>query len=327
MSARRVGVAIVSYNTKRWWPRLKAALETQTLRDFNVIVIDNASRAEERLVARDMPANGTLVQLEENIGFAAANNRAARILDADYFVCLNPDAFPQPNWLEKIVAAADARPDAGAVGSLQLDAADEERLDGAGDEYWLGGLAYRALFRAPNTPQRPGEAFSACAAAALYRGAAFDACGGFDERFFCYSEDVDLAFRMRLLGWKIVQADDAVVAHVGGGAAGARSAFAIEYGTRNRIWTFAKNMPLGLMPVALPLHVGLCIFTLAWSFARGTVAPTLKGTFAAMRGLAPMLESRRSIQGSARASSAAIARAMIWSPLAVLARATKRGPA
>jgi N-acetylglucosaminyl-diphospho-decaprenol L-rhamnosyltransferase len=318
-------IAVVSYNTKTHWPRLKAALEAQTLQAFRLIVVDNASRGDERLADDDMPAFGELIQLEENIGFAAANNLAAQNCDADFFICLNPDAFPEPDWLERLISAARAAPHAGAIGSLQICADDPGLLDGAGDAFWAGGLAFRALHRRPRPPHlKPGETFSACAAAALYRTEAFREAGGFDESFFCYCEDVDLGFRLRLLGWPTIQADDAVVVHVGGGSAGARSRFALFHGTRNRLWTFVKNMPWPLLLLLGPMHVAMTLFVMAWSLARGTSGPTWNGVFQGLKGLPRVLGRRRDIQKRRRASSGAIARALVWSPYAVIARAAVR---
>ncbi|MEJ0059349.1 MAG: glycosyltransferase family 2 protein [Terricaulis sp.] len=318
-------IAVVSFNTRTHWPRLKAALEAQTWQRFRLIVVDNASTADQRLTSADMPAFGELVQLEDNIGFAAANNRAFEGDAAEFFVCLNPDAFPAPDWLERLIAAARAAPHAGAIGSLQIAADDATLLDGAGDAFWAGGLAYRALHRRSRPAHlEAGETFSACAAAALYRADVFREAGGFDESFFCYCEDVDLGFRMRLMGRPTIQADDAVVAHVGGGSAGARSRFALFHGTRNRLWTFVKSMPWPLLIVLGPVHVAMTLFVMAWSLIRGTSGPTWDGVFQGLRGLPRVFRQRRTIQAKRRASSLEIARALTWSPFAVIARTAIR---
>ena len=325
MSAPSIGVAVVTYNTKQYWPRLKAALEAQTLQAFRLVVIDNASAQDERFTQVDMPAQGELVQFEANFGFAAANNHAFSRLDADYFICLNPDAFPEPDWLARLVAAAEADPLCGAIGSLQVCAHDPTLLDGAGDEYWIGGLAYRALHLRKRAAPRTAAPFSACAAAALYRREAFQAAGGFDSRFFCYCEDVDLGFRLRLLGWRIRQANDAIVAHVGGGASGGHSDFARYHGTRNRVWTFVKNMPGPLLILAAPLHIGATLFILIWSLFRGSARVTWRGVLDGVRGIPVMMHMRRNVQRQRRASSLDIARACVWSPFSVLQRAPRRG--
>ncbi len=321
----RVLVCIVAFNSKQHWPELRAALESQTYEAFRTIIVDNASRPEERLSPSELPANTELLQLEDNVGFAKANNIAAQASDAEFFVTLNPDAFPAPDWLERLAAAADASPQTAAFGSLQVSALEPDKFDGAGDEYWFGGLPYRSLYnhllaRDPG----PGSTFSACAAAALYRRKLFQDLGGFDEDFFCYCEDVDLGFRLRLRGHDIRQAPGAIVRHVGGGTAGARSSFAIFHGTRNRLWTFVRNMPGIWFYLLAPIHTAMTLFIMAWSIFRGTAKPTWRGVGAGLRGWRQAFNKRRLTQKSRTAPDFVVIGAMMLSPLAVISRNPKR---
>jgi len=129
-----VGVVIVTFNSRRYFARLKAALSQQT-EPFALYVVDNASAAEQRPGADDFPAGALIVQLEENIGFAAANNRAAALCDGEFIALLNPDAFPAPDWLVELLEAAARWPGAAAFGSTQIAADTPERYDGLGDCY------------------------------------------------------------------------------------------------------------------------------------------------------------------------------------------------
>ena len=99
------------------------------------------------------------------------------------------------------------------------------------------------------------DVFCACAAAALYRLDAVRSVGGFDSDLFCYMEDVDLGFRLRLMGYSCRLVAAARVEHVGSGIVGYRSPTATYYGQRNLVWVFAKNMPAKLIWLLLPLHV------------------------------------------------------------------------
>ena len=144
-----------------------------------------------------------LIRLPTNVGFARANNIAAQAAQRfDALALLNPDAFAEPGWLEALVSAAEREPAAAAFASQMLLASDPEYLDGAGDSYHVSGRAWRNGHRARRAswPAADVEVFAACAAAALYRRAAFDEVDGFDEQYFCYFEDVDLGFRLRLRG-------------------------------------------------------------------------------------------------------------------------------
>jgi GT2 family glycosyltransferase len=318
-SARRpeVVVVIVAYNSG---PHLAAALDAlyrQSFTDFETVVWDNAS-TDGAVQALEPRPGLQIVLCPENLGFAEANNRAAALSQAPFIVTLNGDAFAEPDWLEQLVAAA-RRTGAASVASLQLTDADPAILDGAGDMMSVIGVAWRGGYLSPRRlqPSGPVEVFAACAAAALYRRDAFEAAGGFDARFFCYHEDVDLGFRLRLDGGRCVLEPHAVVRHVGSASSGAISGFAEYHGMRNRLWTFAKDMPLALMPIALPCHVLLVIFLLLRAQSREMRAARLRGLRDGWRGVAPFLAERSRWRPK---RLFALARALSWSPLAISRR-------
>lgn len=315
-------VIVVSHNSARWLARMCAALELQTERRWRLIVVDNASGAAERPTQAQLPQGARLIQSQTNLGFAAANNLAAREAgETPFLVFLNPDAFPEPNWLAELIAVASRFPDAGAVGSTQMRADAPGVFDGAGDVMHATGLAYRALYGRRRDPPPPlGESFAACAAALLVRKDAFDDVGGFDERYFCYFEDVDLCFRLRLKGWRIVQAPSAVVAHVGGGSAGARSPFADFHGARNRTWTFVKCMPGALFWPLLPAHLLACGAVVTISLLRGRGLAAWRGFITALASIHYAWKARRLAQRSRTAGVRDIARALAWSPHVFLGR-------
>lgn len=326
-AAPRVAVVVVSYNAGDYLGRCIAALRRQGYADFEVIIADNASSdgCLDRL--GPLPEKFRLLRLPTNLGFAAANNRAIAATRAAWIATLNPDAFPAPDWLEQLMAAASRHPDACMFGSTQIDAGDPERLDGTGDVYHAVGLAWRMNHGAPIGRRPPeGEVFSPCAAAALYRRDAIDAAGGFDERFFCYCEDVDLGFRLRLAGGRCIQVAAARVEHVGSGSTGRDSEFAIYHGTRNLVWTLLKDTPGPLLAIMLPLHLVAQACRLALAVGSGRAAPMLRGIAAGFASLGPVLVERRRVQSRRRASTTAIARALTWSPMALVERLGARMP-
>jgi GT2 family glycosyltransferase len=318
-----VAVLIVAFNSGVHLQHALDGLAAQTFRDFEIVLWDNASEDGAAASAR-LPANARLVHSARNLGFAGGNNAAARETRSALLALLNPDANPAPDWLERLVAALDARPDAVMAASRQLDAARPDRLDGAGDVFHISGVCYRGGYRAPSAAgSGAGEVFSPCGAAALYRRAAFDAAGGFDERFFCYIEDVDLAFRLRLAGGRCVYAPDAVVAHVGSASTGIRSEFATYHGVRNRLWTIVKDVPWPLLLVTAPLHAAVLAVQLlkAPFHGRAVLRGTWRGVRDGIAGISSLLPDRRRIQVSRRVGALAIARAMTWSPWKLLRRA------
>ena len=324
MNTPSVCVVIVTYNSEPHLARCVAHLSRQTYRDFEVIIVDNGSSDGTVGTLGALPAYFRLLRSPENLGFARANNWAARNTQAEWLATLNADAFPEPDWLERLRGAADRHPDALMFGSTQIDFHRPDRLDGAGDLYHATGLVWRSKEGRPVADAAKEQAaFGPCAAAALYHRDAFLAVGGFDERFFCYCEDIDLAFRLRLAGGRNVQVSDAVVRHVGSASAGRRSDFSVYHGVRNRLWAFVKNMPGPLFWPLLPVHLAASLLLLLRAAGRGTLGPTWRGMTDGLRGLGPIWASRRRIQRRRRASVLEIARALQWSPLAPL----RRGPA
>ena len=312
-----VVVVIVAFNSG---PHLQAALDAlarQDFTNFETIVWDNAS-TDGAVEALRVGPRVRIVRSPDNLGFAAANNRAAALSNSPLIVTLNPDAFPEPDWLGILVAAAH-RTGADSVASLQLSDVDPEILDGAGDMMSVIGVAWRGGYMQSRRAEPPGpvEVFAACAAAALYRREAFEAVGGFEERFFCYHEDVDLGFRLRLRGGRCVLEPRAVVRHVGSASSNAISGFAEYHGMRNRLWTFARDMPRALMPIALPCHVLLVIFLLVRAQSPAMRAARWRGLTDGWRGVGPFLRERP-IWRPRRLM--ALARALSWSPVAISRR-------
>jgi len=311
-----ISVIVVAWNAGEWLRHCLDALDAQTFREFETIVVDNGATDGCWRAAEGRPGV-RLIHAGANLGFAAGNNLAAREAAGTWLALLNPDAIAAPDWLEKLAAATRRHPGATMFGSLQVDHADPSRLDGCGDVYHVSGLAWRGGYGRPEAerPRADAEVFAPCAAAALYRRDAFLAAGGFDEDWFCYFEDVDLGFRLRLMGGRAVQVADAVVRHVGSASTGRRSAFAVYHGTRNRLWTFAKDMPLPALVLFAPLHLAMSLLMLAKAVPQGVLGPTLRGLGDGVKGLPRVLAKRRRV---ARGGSAL--GAMAWSPLAALGR-------
>jgi len=295
-----VTIVVVNFNGGDYVLRALRELEKQTFRDFKVVVVDNASTdgSAER-IARDFPGV-RLLRAPRNLGFAGGNNLGFReAAGSEWVALLNPDAFAEADWLEKLIAEAKRHAACGSVGSRLLRADDAATLDGIGDVYHVSGLHWREGFGKPAAGRglKSKEIFSPCAAAALYRASALREAGGFDEDYFCYSEDVDLGYRLRLLGYGSRYAPDSVVHHVGSAITGAASDFTMYHGIRNGIWTFVKNMPWPLFWLCLPALVagfGMVTVTLT---RRGQGAVAWRGVRDAMKGL-PLILRRRG-EGSA----------------------------
>jgi GT2 family glycosyltransferase len=307
----------LSYRSGDNIERCLSALVTQ---DAEIIHADNGGDLDMTALAAKFP---TVRQIANpvNFGFAIGMNRAVAQSMGEWIGLINPDAFMDAGWLDAMKAAIAQYPDVKLFTSLQLDAEHPDRLDGAGDALTFFGFPYRAGIGHKAPPHMEiAEVFAPCGAAMLIRRDLWDQLGGFDEDFFCYCEDADLGFRARLLGERCLFVPEAQVSHIGSASLGVRSDFALYHGYRNRLWLYLKNMPLTLLILTLPIHIGL---TLA-----GAVKDTLKGkgrlAWRALRdawqALRPILEHRKLIQKTRQIGSLRLAKSLTWNPQKILTR-------
>jgi GT2 family glycosyltransferase len=302
--APMVSVVIPAWNNAASLPRCLRSLALQTRRDFEVIIIDNGS-TDGCTNGLDQSRSELDLHVErwpENRGFAAANNYGARLARGKWLACLNADAFPEPDWAERLLEAAEENPMGFFFASRLLNANHPDLLDDAGDSYHISGLARKRYhgYPAEQYGLHREEVFSACAAAALYDRDTFLQVGGFDEDFFSYFEDVDLGFRLRLQGYRCLFVPEAVVAHEGSTSIGAKSDFAIYYWQRNIIWSFFKNTPTTLMWKALPAHMIINTVFTVYHILRGHIGSVVKGIWDAISGLPRCLSKRKDIQKAIR---------------------------
>ena len=297
-----VSVIIVNWNGERFLDRCLSALLAQTVAPHEIILVDNASSDASLDIVRRFPSLRLLAQ-NENLGFARGNNLAikAAAAESEWIALLNPDAFPEPRWLEALLSAARDNPAFDVFGGKLVNAADPAVLDGVADAYHMSGLVWRMGHGVPvsSLSEQAFEVFSSCAAAALYRRSALLEVGGFDEDFFCYVEDVDLGFRLRLAGHRCHYVPSSVVHHVGSGTTGGQhSEFAVYYGHRNLVWTYVKDMPGVLFWSFLPLHLAMNLIALVVFTLRGQGRVVLRAKRDAIKGLPKMWRKRQLIQST-----------------------------
>lgn len=248
-----VSVVVPSWNGRRLLTPCLESLRRQTVPPAGVVVIDNGSTdGSPAMLARSFP-EVEVIRLERNRGFAAAVNVGIRATETSLVALLNNDAVAEPGWLEALVAALDGDR-VGMVASKILDADDPRRIDGIGLEVDAEGHPRQIGQQQPDGPpfDSPREVFGPIAAAALYRRELFEEIGVFDERFFAYLEDVDLAWRARRAGWRCVYAPGAVVRHRRASTA-RRMPRRVRYLVwRNHVWLMAKNAgPRRFAPYAI----------------------------------------------------------------------------
>lgn len=326
-------VIIVNWNGAQHLPGCLSALAAQTARDFTVWVVDNGSTDGSldlltRAAAGDWPLVPTaygpapsahalpplrLLVNPTNAGFAAGNNRALRAALADpavaYCVPLNNDTVAHPAWLRALTAAAAAQPQVGSLTGTLLFAGQPDRVASAGISVHRDGLALdRGVgWAVADLPRTPQPVFGVSAGAALYRRELLADIGLFDEAFFSYLEDADLAWRGRLRGWQALWVPGAHVLHAVSATGGQGSPFKNYHLARNRLWCLIKNLPSRLWARYAPYILRYDSLALLYGLVRRDWA-LIQGRAAALHDISPMLQQRRLIQAQRTISDAQIAR-------------------
>jgi GT2 family glycosyltransferase len=313
-------VIIVCCNSAEYLRRCLEALETQTFRDFEIIVVDNASTdgSTDRLHEKHPSLPLRVERLQTNAGTAAANNLGALKAASEWLALLNPHALPDAAWLEQLMQAASQLPGA-FFASRQIQANRPKLLEADGEIYFTSGLARHRNYNVPHyTPGPPREVFSASAAAALFPRQQFLEAGAFDEDYFACQEDVDLGFRLRLRGLRCYLVPSAIVYHDGVSTPEAPGHLATYLGQRNLVWTYFKNMPSPWVWLYLPLHIVWGAISLVYFTLRGQGPAIVRATRDALRGLRSVLQKRKIVQATRSAEVQEVLRAMNRNPLGPL---------
>lgn len=262
---RLVSVIIVSWNGRSLLETCLPTLQQQTLSDFEVIVVDNGSEDDSVAWLKEKWPTVKVVALKINLGFAAANNIGIRQASGRYIVTLNNDTLVDADFLMQLVTAVTS-PDIGMVAPKITIWNQPDKLDSTGIEVdWLG-TAWNRGYQQPSEETYPEDVLGPSAAAALYQRDMLAQIGLFDELFFAYYEDVDLAWRARRAGWRCVYAPQAHVQHWHSATGEKRPAYKSYLIGRNKIWCFLKNYPSPILFFILPLFLvydGLAAFVQA----------------------------------------------------------------
>ncbi|MBF6612440.1 MAG: glycosyltransferase family 2 protein [Chloroflexi bacterium] len=309
-------VIVLNWNGARLLPECLSALAGQSYRNFELWLVDNGSidgssalvnelamQGQPSWLAAPLPTPTRLIANNYNVGFAAGNNQAIGRSEAKYIVALNNDAVAAPDWLEELVKAAEqGGRSVGMVASTMLFSHLPDVVASAGISIHQDGVALdRGMGVLSDELVRAGmlPVFGPSAGAALYRAEMLSDVGLFDERFFSYLEDADLAWRARSRGWKALHNPRAQVLHEYSATGGHGSGFKRSLVSRNRIWLLYKNMPELLLRRYWPLIARYD----ALAIARASLArdrALIHGRLTALSGLKSFTAERRKILTSAR---------------------------
>ena len=198
---QEVSVVIPNFNGMAYLDGVLSSLERQTIRNFEVILVDNGSTDGScAFVSAEYPWVH-MIQLPENYGFSRAVNEGIHAARSPYVLLLNNDTEAEPDFLEEMVAALRRHKKAFSCQAKMIQLHDHDKMDDAGNYYCALGWAFaRGKDKDINHYDKEQKIFSACAGAAIYRKKIIDRIGDFDEEHFAYLEDVDIGYRARIFG-------------------------------------------------------------------------------------------------------------------------------
>jgi GT2 family glycosyltransferase len=252
-----ISVVIPVWNGRRWLDGCLGSLAAQTLAPREVIAVDNGSSDGSVSHLRATHPEVRVLELSANTGFAHAVNRGIEAAGGELVALLNTDVVLESDWLERMSSVLVSDPGAASVTGKLLELGDDTRVYDAGDVLRRDGACeQRGRFCADDGSwDQPGEVFGACAAAAVYRRDPVLALGGFDERYFAYLEDVDLALALRLAGWRC-RYEPAVARHAGEGSSHQLPRAHHRLVARNTLLLVAKWFPARWLPWVLYRQAG-----------------------------------------------------------------------
>ena len=253
MSEPLVSIGVVTWNSARYLPACLDALGRQDYPNVELIVVDNASQDDSLALIAHHSKPSTVIRNDSNTGFCRAHNQAIEASRGTYYLALNPDIEMQSGFIRQLVCALEDDPKAGsAQGKLLLPAEEQEshRLDSSGlfldrrRRQWARGHGELDV----GQYDLPGAVFGPDGAAPLYRRQMLEDIRiqgqYFDESFFAHKEDVDVAWRARLLGWICRYQPAAVAFHRRTFRPGQRQGISSEiklHAVKNRYFLLVKN--------------------------------------------------------------------------------------
>lgn len=259
-----VAVVILNYNGKSYLETFLSSVLTTAYENLEIIIADNGSTDRSLDFMRTQYPHIRVIDLEKNYGFAEGYNRALEQVEADYFVLLNSDVEVTPGWITPIISLMEKDKE---IAACQPKIRAYERRDqfeyagasGGGLDYLGYPFCRGRIFNTVETDKGQyddvQEVFWASGAAMCIRGRLFKQIGGFDADYFAHAEEIDLCWRLKRAGYKIMVQPGSVVYHVGGGTLDYTTPYKAYLNFRNTLFTILKNEPVSKLLWLIPLRL------------------------------------------------------------------------
>lgn len=259
----KVAIVILNWNGRKMLERYLPTVIEHSRQEAAIYVADNGSTDDSLSLLETFSPDVKTILLDKNYGFAEGYNQALRQVDADYFVLLNSDVETTPHWLTPLMAYMEEHADVAACQPKLLAVHDKGRFEYAGaaggfiDRYgypFCRGRIFDVVEQDEGQYDTPVEILWATGACLMIRSEEYWAAGGLDGRFFAHNEEIDLCWRLRLLGRRVACVPASEVYHVGGGTLPKANPMKTFYNFRNNLTMLYKNLPADELPKVMVLR-------------------------------------------------------------------------
>ena len=250
-------VVILNWNGEKYLEQfLPILIENTKLSGSEIIIADNASTDSSLLILQEKFPTIRTVVLDKNYGFAGGYNKALAQIEADYYVLLNSDVEVMSNWLEPLITYMDKHADVAACQPKIRSYFNRKYFEHAGaaggyiDRFGFPFCRGRILGTAEEDKGQYDnitDVFWATGACLLVRSKTFWNVGGLDDDFFAHMEEIDLCWRLKSRGYRIVCIPESTVFHVGGGTLNVENPYKTYLNFRNNLLMLYKNLPAKLL--------------------------------------------------------------------------------
>jgi GT2 family glycosyltransferase len=261
----RVSVVILNWNGVNYLRQFLPSVCASTYENLQIIVGDNASSDESVSFIEANYPQIKIISNDKNYGFAGGYNKVLDQVEGDYFVLLNSDVEVHPEWIQPVIALMEGDQQIAVAQPKILSQRNKDTFEYAGaaggflDIFgypFCRGRIFDSLELDKGQYNEVTEIFWATGAALFIRKEKWLEAGGFDEDFFAHMEEIDLCWRLKNKGYKVMYCPDSVVYHVGGGTLDAESPFKTYLNFRNNLFLIQKNLSF--------FHASIVIFVRLW---------------------------------------------------------------
>ncbi len=252
MSHPTINIVILNYNTRNLLQQcLPTVIRNSQYPGASITVVDNASTDDSASWMRNHYPEIRFIQLTKNTGYAGGYNEALKQCDEDYFVLLNSDAEPDEQWLWPLLQLVAQHPDLGAAQPHLIDYYKRNQFEYAGaaggfiDKFgypFCRGRIFGHVEFNQNQYNKPMPIFWASGAALFIKREAWEKAGGLDLAFFAHMEEIDLCWRLQLMGYSVWSCPESKVFHIGGATLSNQSPRKTFLNFRNNLLMLHKNL-------------------------------------------------------------------------------------